>query len=478
MTRETRASKKKVISKKHLARIERERLQTRYILIGSIVVVALAVGLLGYGLLDQKVITPLKPVAKVNGESISLKDFEKRAKYIRLVTVQRAEQTYQFMQLFGNDPQFQQYYLNSLQQLDSQLQTDYLGQTVVSSLEDEKLIRQEAKKRNITVSKDEVDKLMQEIMGYYPNGTPTLTPTFEPQPTSTMNPTQYALISPTPTATATATQVITATATVTGTAKLTPSASASTTATLGTQSAATGTPNPSGTPAVTDTPGPSPTLEPTQSPTPYTEDLYKQTYQSQVQNLQTQIGFTETDYRALAETELLQKKLQEAIVGKLDSVQDFVWLRQIQVTDEATAKQVMDRLGKGEDFGKIANEVSTDAAAKTTNGDLGWMPRRDLESKYGTEVAKAAFESLQVGQTSQPINSAGAWHIIQLIGHEKRTLSPDELDQQSSTIFQDWLTKTRDSSKIESNDLWKNNVPTTPDVSDQIKQLLNSNVPK
>ena len=46
----------KVITKKHLARLEKERLQQRYLMIGSIVVIILVIAIVGYGILDQTII--------------------------------------------------------------------------------------------------------------------------------------------------------------------------------------------------------------------------------------------------------------------------------------------------------------------------------------------------------------------------------------------------------------------------------------
>ncbi len=55
----------KVITKKHLARLEKERIQQRYLMIGAIVVIVLVVAIVVYGILDQTVIKAQRPVAKV-----------------------------------------------------------------------------------------------------------------------------------------------------------------------------------------------------------------------------------------------------------------------------------------------------------------------------------------------------------------------------------------------------------------------------
>ena len=65
----------KVVTKKHLARLERERQQNRLILVVSMIVLVLVIGLIGYGILDQTVLQSLRPVAKVGNTAITVKDF-------------------------------------------------------------------------------------------------------------------------------------------------------------------------------------------------------------------------------------------------------------------------------------------------------------------------------------------------------------------------------------------------------------------
>jgi hypothetical protein len=48
----------KVISKKHLARLERERIQRRYLLIGAIIITIIVLGLIGFGILQSTVLQP------------------------------------------------------------------------------------------------------------------------------------------------------------------------------------------------------------------------------------------------------------------------------------------------------------------------------------------------------------------------------------------------------------------------------------
>src|SRR5690606_28988743 len=134
----------------------------------------------------------------------------------------------QYQQYFGMDMSTQ------LQQIQFQLNSPaILGQAVLDQMIDEEIIRQEAAKRGITVSEEELQETIRSAYSYYPNGTaaPTITPTAfnTPEmpieallvitptlpPTSTPLPTATSLDStPEPTLTSTATDAPLPTVTV------------------------------------------------------------------------------------------------------------------------------------------------------------------------------------------------------------------------------------------------------------------------
>jgi parvulin-like peptidyl-prolyl isomerase len=335
------------------------------------------------------------------------------------------------------------------------------------------LIRQEAKKRGITVTSQEVDKAVQEAFGYFANGTPTPTPTEKLVPTSTLNPTQLALVPPT--STPTATPSITATGTLSAAESPTPGA-----AQAGTQSAtqaaletATQAPNTTTTP--TAVPSATPTEAPTATPTPYTLQGFQDTYKKTVSDLNKSLGFTDKDLRYMVETQLYQEKLMKAIIAeeKVTPQQDEVWARHILVADEKTAQQVLDRLNKGEAWDKVAAEMSTDTSNKDNGGDLGWFYKGRMDPAF----EQAAWQ-LKIGQISQPVKTTFGYHIIQVLGHETRTLSESDFQQLEQTRFQTWLQGVHDKAKIDIKSDWVDKAPAEPtlpaDITNYLQQQQNA----
>ncbi len=414
--------KPRVLSKKHIARLEREQRQARLVRYSLIGVVAAVVLLIAYGLFDLKFLQPRRPIATVNGEPISLHEFQVRVRLERLRLINQYTQMLQFAQVFGLDVSAQ------LQNVQDSLSSPLsLGKQVLDVLINERLIRQEAQRRGVTVTPEEIEEAIQEFLQYYPNGTPTPTVTPSPVVFPTLSPQQLALVSPTPTWTPFPT--------------FTP--------------APTATPDLSATPTVL--PSATPTLFPTPTATPYTEEGYQEAYQSLLQNYQ-EIGVSEADLRALFEAGLYRDKMFEIVTADIADVQEQVWARHILLPDETTARLVYESLMDGEDWTKLAAELSDDTATKNNGGDLGWHPR----DYFVKEFADAAF-SLEIGEISQPVQTDYGWHIIQVLGHEMRPLTPDELDQARQLAFQRWLVQLREEAEIVTYDeRWQNNVPIEP----------------
>ncbi len=421
------APKSKIQSKKHIARLERERRQTRLIQYISIGVVAAVILVLIYGYLDLNVLQQYQPVAKVNGEKISTKEFQARVTIQRNQLLNQYMQYQQYQQVFGMDVSAQ------LQQLQTTLDTPTnVGQQVLDALVQEALIRQEAKKRNITISADELATFKQDQFRYYPNGSPT--PTITPTPVDVTYPTLSAA----------QLELVTATPVPTQGATVTP--------------LPTSTISPSATPTVGPTATPTVPPTATATATPYTLEGYQNQFATAQANM-VEIGLTDAEYENLFKTAILRKKLYDIITADTPHVDEQVWARHILVTTEEEAKTVIDRLNNGEDFAKLAAELSQDTATAANGGDLGWFGKGQMVAPF----EEAAF-SLKVGEISQPVQSDFGWHVIQVIDRANLPLTDSQYTQARDTAFNDFLTKLRDDSDVTIYDYWKDRTPSTPSL--------------
>ncbi len=122
--------------------------------------------------------------------------------------------------------------------------------------------------------------------------------------------------------------------------------------------------------------------------------------------------------------EALKKTYDDA--QKAQKPETEVHARHILVATDDDAKAVIKRLKAGEDFAKVAKEVSKDTSAD--GGDLGWFTK----DKMVPEFAEAAFK-LEPGQLSDPVKSPFGWHVIEVEGkREKPFPSFDEVKEQVS----------------------------------------------
>ncbi|NLS45044.1 MAG: foldase [Firmicutes bacterium] len=130
--------------------------------------------------------------------------------------------------------------------------------------------------------------------------------------------------------------------------------------------------------------------------------------------------------------------------------------RHILVEDEDTAKAILKRLEKGEDFAEIAKEESTDSGTKNKGGNLGFFGRGVMDESF----EEAAF-SLSIGETGPPVKSQFGYHIIRVEDKRPERLPSFEevrddivrqITRQKGKPTSVVLTELRDSAQIKIND--------------------------
>lgn len=79
----------------------------------------------------------------------------------------------------------------------------------------------------------------------------------------------------------------------------------------------------------------------------------------------------------------------------------------ILVSKQSEALAILDRIKKGEKFGKLAKELSIDSGSAKKDGSLGYFTKGMMVKPF----EEAAFK-LQNGEISEPIKTEFGYHII------------------------------------------------------------------
>ncbi|MHB9034651.1 MAG: peptidylprolyl isomerase [Anaerolineae bacterium] len=396
MGKQTRTTPPKELTRKQLSRQAKDARTRRWLIYGTGAVVALVIIVLGYGLLDQYVLAPGRPVAVVNGTAISRKAYNKRLAYREWDYNSYLQQLTNERAVYAKDST-QSFMVDLIDQEISSVQTEIqsLPSTALSELIDEQIVKQEAARRGITVSDADLQYNLETQFGYYsvtPTPAPTTPPTSEP------------------------------------TASASPTAAA--------------TPEVTATPEITPTSGP--TITPNPTATPMTKEQFDQTLSTWLNTAQAKAGFSESDLRDLIKAALLRKELETAIGNEVPTSAEQVHARHILFKTKDEAEAALTRIKAGEDFATLASDLSIDTGSKANGGDLGWFPRGVMLKPF----EDVAF-SLPVGQVSDVVETTAGFHLILVLDHQTdRPLEPAMLAQLKTKAVNDWFTAQRASPNI------------------------------
>lgn len=117
---------------------------------------------------------------------------------------------------------------------------------------------------------------------------------------------------------------------------------------------------------------------------------------------------------------------------------------------EAKVKAVIERLKKGEDFVKLAGELTEDPSGKENGGDLGYFTREQMVPEF----SEVAFK-LDPGKFSDPIKTQFGWHVLKVEDKRARPVpSFEEVKDQIENFLvrktqSEFVAKLRAAAKIE-----------------------------
>jgi peptidyl-prolyl cis-trans isomerase D len=389
--------------------------------IGGVIVIILLIGMI-----DAFFITPNKVIATVGEETITVREYQHQARFLRWQLLQQYVQINQILQVFGDYDGNQQNQMNQIGQL---LESkELLGAEVLNSMIEDKIIIMETQRLGITVSDADLEAQLQQGFSYYPQGTPTPVEVPTTAALPTLNATQLSLVTPTP----------------------------SPEPTLPVEDTEESLEEPLTEEEVAG--------EPELTPTPYTFELYEQNYAEYLGDLGI-AGVNETTFIEIQQGVLLREELYDILTADIPATEEQVWARHILVANETDALSVVGQLRSDQmPFEELALLLSQDTGSAERGGDLGWFGRGVMVPEF----EQVAF-SLEIGEISDPVQTTFGYHIIQVIAHDVVPVSGQRLNQLKDEAFQNWLDNQRlilaDQITINTN-LRDRMTPTEPSFSD------------
>jgi len=100
---------------------------------------------------------------------------------------------------------------------------------------------------------------------------------------------------------------------------------------------------------------------------------------------------------------------------------------------EDKIKAVIVRLKKGEDFEKVAKEVTEDPSGKANGGDLGYFSKEQMVPEF----SEVAFK-LDKGQISDPVHTQFGWHVLKV---EDKRLKPVPKFEEVKAQIEQYVTR-------------------------------------
>jgi len=176
-----------------------------------------------------------------------------------------------------------------------------------------------------------------------------------------------------------------------------------------------------------------------------------------------------------ATTEEAERKAYDE-AAKAEPPQQEIHARHILLPTEDEAKAALARVKGGEDFAKVATELSKDPGGE--GGDLGWFTK----DRMVPEFSEAAFK-LKEGEISDPVKTQFGWHIIKVEGVRTKTFPPFEQvkDQAARYVSQkaesETIAQLHGAAKIELFDADGKPLPPEASASDQSKSDQSKEAP-
>jgi outer membrane murein-binding lipoprotein Lpp len=158
-------------------------------------------------------------------------------------------------------------------------------------------------------------------------------------------------------------------------------------------------------------------------------------------------NLTDNDVKAIFSVKVRRENMQKYLSEQVKSPSYQVLARGMTLQTKEDAQKVLDRLKKGENFGKVAQEKSADSTTNTKGGDLGWMAPGQYALTYA-QNASATIDNWifdparKLDELSPILQENGTFHVIQIMAIDpSRKIEDQALQSLKESALSLWILK-------------------------------------
>jgi len=150
-----------------------------------------------------------------------------------------------------------------------------------------------------------------------------------------------------------------------------------------------------------------------------------------------------------------RSQAQKKTVDETRSRHILIQANTLRTEDQARlqARDIHDRLVRGEDFAKLALEFSDDPGSKGGGGEMGWQPPGVFVKEFQEQL-----DALQVNEISPPFRTQFGWHVAQVLERRTRDITDESRrarargaiqQRKAAEEYETWLRRLRGEAYVE-----------------------------
>jgi peptidyl-prolyl cis-trans isomerase SurA len=151
----------------------------------------------------------------------------------------------------------------------------------------------------------------------------------------------------------------------------------------------------------------------------------------------------------------LRNQAQKKTVDETRARHILIQANTLRTEDQARlqARDIHDRLVRGEDFAKLALEFSDDPGSKGGGGEMGWQPPGVFVKEFQEQL-----DALQIDEISPPFRTQFGWHVAQVLERRTRDITDESRrarargaiqNRKASEEYETWLRRLRAEAYVE-----------------------------